>query len=251
MGCALLAAAMAAGAALIAQVQTAMAADPLARQIFALTNQDRAERGLPALRWSATLERSAEAHAEIMAQEPELSHQYPGEPGLMQRAKLAGVHFHAIAENIASGWSAEQIENAWMHSTPHRKNILDPKLNALGVAVVQRGRQLYVVEDFAETTQALGVRQVEERVRALLRADNVDASAPEGAAEQACRMWRGIPPGTNARAVVRFETSDLSQLPGVVVQEIRKGEFGRAAVGACVLPAGEDFTTYRVAILFY
>jgi len=222
-----------------------------AQQIFALSNQDRTEQGLPALRWSAALARSALAHAEIMAQEPELSHDYAGEPGLVERAKLAGAHFQIIAENIARGWSAEQINNAWMHSPSHRENILDPKLNALGVAAVQRGAQLYAVEDFAETAQALSVRQVEERVRALLREDNVEASAPAGAAEQACRMWRGLPQGTTARAVVRFETSVLSQLPSAVVQEIRGKDFTRAAVGACAPPAGEDFTTYRVAILFY
>jgi hypothetical protein len=232
-------------------VAAAQSASNTAQRIFSLTNQDRAEHRLPALQWSAALARSAEAHAEIMAQEPELSHQYPGEPGLVERAKETGTHFQAIAENIASGWSAEQINNAWMHSPPHRENILDPKLNALGVAVVQRGGQLYAVEDFAETAQALGVQQVEARVRGLLRGDRVDASAPAGVAEQACRMWRGLPPGTTARAVVRFETSDLSQLPRGVVQEIRSKDLTRAAVGACAPPTGEDFTTYRVAILFY
>ncbi|MGA7885643.1 MAG: CAP domain-containing protein, partial [Acidobacteriaceae bacterium] len=218
---------------------------------FALTNQDRAAQGLPALQWSAALARSAQAHAQIVAQEPTLSHQYPGEPGLMDRAKLAGVHFQTIAENIAAGWNASQIEDGWMHSPSHRKNILDPTLDALGVAVVRRGGQLYAVEDFAETAQALGVPQVEERVRALLRGYHVDASAPASPAEQACRMWRGLPPGTTSRAVVRFETSDLSQLPSAVTQEIRGKDFTRAAVGACLPPAGNAFTTYRIAILFY
>jgi hypothetical protein len=247
----LLTATVAAGAALMVQAQRAASAGPLPQQIFALTNQDRAVQGLPALQWSAALTRCAEAHAEIMAQEPVLSHDYPGEPGLMERASQAGVHFQTIAENIASGWSAEQINTAWMHSPSHRKNILDPRLNALGVAVVQRGGQLYAVEDFAEKAQALSIQRVEERVQTLLREDNVDASAPAGAAEQACRIWRGLPQGTTARAVVRFETSDLSQLPGAVEQEIRGKGFTRAAVGACAPPAGEDFTTYRVAILFY
>jgi Cysteine-rich secretory protein family len=237
---------MLAGAASSAQAQSAAA-----QQIFQLTNQDRAQHGLPALRWSAALARSAQAHAEIMAQEPALSHQYPGEPGLVERGKLADAHFQSIAENIASGWSVEQINTAWMHSPPHRKNILDPRLNALGVAVVQRGTQLYAVEDFAETAQSLSIQQVEARVRALLGAASVNASAPAGGAEQACRMWRGLPQGTTAKAVVRFETSDLSQLPSAVTQEIRGKGFARAAVGACAPPAGEDFTTYRVAILFY
>jgi hypothetical protein len=225
--------------------------DSAARQIFSLTNQDREVHGLPALQWSAALAGSAEAHDRIMARQSELSHHYPGEPNLLARAKQAGVHFRTLAENIASGWSAEQIDTAWMHSPPHRRNILDPRLNALGVAVVQRGSRLYAVEDFAATADALNLRQVEERVRALLRKADVDASAPSGPAEQACRMWRGLPRGAAARSVVRFQTSDLTQLPGAVVQEIRGKGFTRAAVGACLPPQGEDFTTYRVAILFY
>lgn len=135
--------------------------DSLASRIFELANQDRAEQGLPPLEWDAALARSAQAHAEIMSQEPALSHQYPDEPGLVDRARTAGVHFQIIAENIASGWSADQINNGWMHSPPHRKNLLDPRLDALGVAVVRRGGQLYAVEDFAETAQSLSVRQVE------------------------------------------------------------------------------------------
>jgi hypothetical protein len=246
----LLAAAMPIWGGSIALAQTAPA-DPLAWHIFALTNQDRTAQGLPALQWSASLAQVAQAHAEIMAQERALSHDYPGEPGLMDRARQAGVHFQTIAENIASGWSAEHINDAWMHSPPHRRNILDPQLNALGVAVARRGGQLYAVEDFAETAQALRLPQVEDQVRALLREEKVDASAPVGPAEQACRMWRGMPQGTNARAVVRFETSDLGQLPGAVIEEIHGKDFTRAAVGACAPPSEEDFTTYRVAILFY
>lgn len=223
----------------------------VARQIFNLSNEDRAADGLPPLKWNEALARSATAHAEKMTQEPTLSHDYPGEPNLLERAAQAGAHFQVIAENIASGWSAGQINNAWMHSQPHRKNILDPKLNALGVGVVEVQGKLYAVEDFAETAQALNAAQVEQKVRALLRAQGVDASLPSGPAEQACRMWRGIPKGTNARSVVRFETPNLTALPGQIVQAIQSAKFTRAAVGACAPPAGEDFTTYRVAILFY
>lgn len=231
--------------------QTATSSDSAARQIFSLTNQDREEHGLPALQWSAALARSAEAHDRIMARQSDLSHDYPGEPDLLARAREAGVHFRTLAENIANGWSAEQVNTAWMHSPPHRRNILDPRLNALGVAVVQRGSRLYAVEDFAATAETLNLRQVEERVRALLRNADVDASAAAGPAEQACRMWRGLPRGTAARSVVRFQTSDLTRLPGAVIQEIRSKGFARAAAGACPPPQGEDFTMYRVAILFY
>ncbi|MGB9029848.1 MAG: CAP domain-containing protein [Acidobacteriaceae bacterium] len=223
-----------------------------ARRIFELTNQDRQEHGLSALRWDAALATAAQAHADRMAHEPALSHQYPGEPEPMTRAASAGAHFQAIAENIAMGPNPQSIEKEWMHSTPHRTNILDPMMNAIGVAVVERGGYLYAVEDFDQSSEALTPAQVEQRVRELLRAQNVDPSAPAGPAEQACSMGHGIPQGSNARSIIRFETPDLTQLPAQVAQQIRGGDFRKAAVGACPpQPRQANFTTYNVAILFY
>ena len=223
-----------------------------ARRIFELTNQDRQERGLAPLHWDDALAAAAQAHADRMARQRNLSHQLPGEPELIERAASAGAHFRAIAENIATGPKAEAIEREWMHSTPHRANILDPKMDALGVAVAAGDGILYAVEDFQQSSEALSPAQVEQRVRDLLHARGVDASAPAKAAEQACATARGIPEGSNARSVVRFETADLSQLPGQVELQIRNSDFQKAAVGACAPGPGQAlFTTYRVAILFY
>jgi hypothetical protein len=223
-----------------------------AHRIFDLTNQDRQQQGLQPLRWDDALAAAAHAHAIRMAQQRTLSHQYPGEADLMERTASAGAHFRAIAENIATGPNPEAIEAEWMHSTPHRANILDTKMNALGVAVVRQAGTLYAVEDFEQASQALSREQVEQRVRELLRAMNVDPSASAGPAEQACAMQHGIPQGTNARSIVRFETPDLNELPSQVAQQIRSGDFRKAAVGACAPgPSQANFTTYRIAILFY
>jgi len=187
-----------------------------------------------------------------MVGERTLSHQYADEPELTERAASAGAHFRAIAENIATGPNPPAIENEWIHSPSHRANILDPKMDALGVAVVKHGGNLYAVEDFEQSSQQLTKKQVELRVQELLRARGVDASAAAGPAEEACASGRGIPQGTNARSMVGFETPDLSQLPAQVVDVIRNKDFRKAAVGACAPGSKQaDFTTYRVAILFY
>ena len=223
-----------------------------AHRIFDLTNQDRQEQGLPSLRWDPALAQAAQAHADRMAPERTLSHQYPGEPELTERAASAGAHFRAIAENIATGPNPAAVENEWMHSPPHRANILDPKMDALGVAVAQHGGRLYAVENFEQSSQQLTNEQVERRVRELLRARGVDASAAADPAEEACLSGRGIPQGTKARSVVRFETPELNELPPQVVDVIDGKDFRKAAVGACAPGSSQtNFTTYRVAILFY
>ena len=223
-----------------------------ARRIAELTNQDRRENGLPALRWDAALAAAAQTHDEWIVRERTLSHQFPAEPELAARAASAGAHFQAVAENIAFGPAPESIERDWMHSPGHRANILDPRMTAIGVAVIEHDGALYVVEDFDQASEALNRSQVEQRIKDLLRARNVDASAPSGPAEQACAMGRGIPQGSNVRSIVRFETPDLSHLPGEALQAIQTGDFRKAAVGACSPnPSQASFTRYRVAILFY
>ncbi len=220
------------------------------RRIFELTNQDRVARGLQPLHWDAALAAAALAHADIMAREPVLSHQYPGEPDLTTRAAKAGAHFQAIAENVALGPTAAAVENAWMHSTPHRTNILNPRMNALGVGVAERDGSIYAAEDFAEASEALSQQQIEQRVRELLRAQNIKPLEPAAAAEQECMPGRPVPPAV--RSIVRFQTPDLTQLPAQVVQQIRSGHFTCAAVGACAPDGSQgEFTVYRVVILFY
>lgn len=224
--------------------------DSDARRVFTLTNQDRQQQGLPPLAWNAELAAAADAHAQWMLREPALSHQYPGEPDLMTRAAHAGAHFRAIAENIAIGPTPDSLNDQWMHSTPHRTNILDPKMNALGVAIIRRGPDLYAVEDFSQANEALTRSQVEERMRALLHQQGVDASSPAAPAEAACASSQGMPQG--ARSIVRFQTPDISQLPDQVVQVIHSRDFRKAAAGACVPTSSQEaFTTYRVAIVFY
>lgn len=222
-----------------------------AQQIFELTNRDRVARGLQPLRWSGSLAAAAQRHAERMSTQGYLMHQYPGEGNVGQRAEQAGAHFQAIAENIATGYSDQQIEQEWMHSAPHRRNILDPQMNALGVGIVARGGTLYAVEDFAQASEAFSPRQVEGRVGSLLREDGVDPSAPRGAAARACASDSGYPQGGTGKLVIRFDTGDLSQLPAQVVQQIRSGRYSRASVAAC--PGGRQgsFTTYKVAIVLY
>ena len=223
-----------------------------AQQIFDLTNQDRTAQGLPELHWDAALAKAAAAHAEHMRDAKTLSHQYAGEPNASERAAQAGAKFQAIAENIAMGPDAKSIEKQWMNSLPHRTNILDPQMNAIGIAVIERGGYLYAVEDFANASETLTTDQVEAKVSGLLRDQSVDPSGDKTIAETACTMSNGMPQGAGARAIVRFQTANLSALPSQITQQIKSGQFTKAAVGACPPDASQgSFTTYRVAILLY
>lgn len=113
-------------------------------------NRARKEQGLPGLRWSNELAAAARKHAGVMAQHGSAGHGFAGEPGLAARATQAGAKFSWLSENVCQGARVEAIEEQFMNSPKHRANILDPDMDSVGIGVVERGGQLFAVEDFAK-----------------------------------------------------------------------------------------------------
>jgi len=136
--------------------------------LFRMINRDRTEAGLSALEWNEWLAQAARQHAEEMASHDQLSHQFPGEPGLRDRIAATALRFNASAENVASGPTASGINDEWMRSPGHRANILDPKYNAIGVAVARGIAGFYAVTDFAHALPALSASELEDGVAAAI-----------------------------------------------------------------------------------
>jgi uncharacterized protein YkwD len=228
------------------------AASAPGQSLFAATNRARADQGLAPLRWDDALAAAARAHAEWIVQNGQLSHQYPGEASLASRAAQAGAHFQVVAENIAMGANAGQIQSEWMKSPPHRANILDPDLNAVGFGVVQRGGYLYAVADFDRNVSALTTEQTEAAIEKLLIGQNIQISGSRLDARQTCEMTHGAAGGSHPRFVMRWQNSDLSVLPTALQAELDTGRYRTAAVGACSSANAESaFTTYCIAVLLY
>src|SRR5271168_4744405 len=225
---------------------------PMDENLLQMTNAVRTQQGLTPLQWDDALAQAAQAHAELLVQNDRLSHQFPGEANLALRAAQAGAHFQAVAENIAVGAGVESIQKGWMESPPHRANILDPNLNAVGFAVVQRSGFLYAVADFARSVPSLSLDQVEAAIAKLLASRGLQINPLRRDARQTCEMGHGVAGGSAPRFVERWQNSDLSRLPGSLEEELRSGQYKMAAIGACGSANAETgFTTYRVAVLLY
>ncbi len=221
-------------------------------EMMAETNADRVAQGLGALKWDAALAKAAQAHAQRMAGESELSHQYPGEADLVTRAGQQGAHFRSVAENVALGPSPQAIEQEWMNSAPHRANILDPRMNVIGIGIVQKGGSYYAVEDFADGVAELSPEQIEKKVGALLAQQGIQPTGSVRDARQTCEMEHGSAGGSTPKFVMRWEGSDLTRLPQQLEDQIQSGRFHTAAVGACDSSTpGQGFTTYHVAVMLY
>ena len=224
-----------------------------AEQVFALGNQARTQAGAPPLRWDPALAAAALAHCRLMVQEGALGHRYQGEPDLAARAGTSGAHFALIEENVAEAPTAAAIHGAWMNSPGHRKNLLNPDVDRVGIAVIARGEELYAVADYARAAPVLDASAVEERVAQLIAVSGVRAAGGSAAARAACATDHGIPPGAESQGsvfVMRWEDADLSRLPEALTTRLASGRYRSAAVGSCPAHGGQPaFTVYRVAVL--
>jgi hypothetical protein len=169
----------------------------------------------------------------------------------MTRAGHDGAHFSTVAENVAVAPNPQSVESEWMHSPPHRRNILDPRLTNVGIGLVRQDNSLWAVEDFSAAVVQMGSSQIEQKVEQMVAERGIRSVTASSAARQTCAMDHGFA-GTRPNFIMRWEGSDLSRLPNVLEEKISTGRYRTAAVGACRSGnPGQGFTTYRMAVLLF
>lgn len=111
----------------------------VAAATLCLLNEERAAEHLHLLRANAALARLASSYAADMVQRQFFAHVTPGGITITQRLAMIGYDWQDCGENLAWGQAElstpAQIFNAWMHSPPHRADILDPTFREVGVGV--------------------------------------------------------------------------------------------------------------------
>jgi len=219
---------------------------------MALANQARAAAGAGQLKWDPALAAAARQHCLRMASEGPISHRYAGEADLERRAGEAGAHFSLIEENVALAPTPGSIHNAWMHSSGHRTNLLNPAVDRVGVAVVAGRGGLYAVADYERSVPVLTQNQVEGAVARLLRASGITLRADSTGARAYCADETNAKISRQPGFRMLWMGADLNRLPQALVDRIDSGRYREAAVGSC--PARDvqgSFTAYRVAVLLY
>jgi uncharacterized protein YkwD len=130
-------------------------------QVFTLTNQRRAAGAncggtvrapAPALTLDARLQCAARKHSKDMATKNFFSHTGSDGSSFGTRLKSAGYTFRTAGENIAAGQSTPAaVVDAWMNSSGHCNNIMNPSLKNLGVGYFFSGTasfKHYWTQDF-------------------------------------------------------------------------------------------------------
>jgi uncharacterized YkwD family protein len=127
--------------------QTTSTLNAYEQKVVDLTNQERAKNGLAALKVDAALSKMAREKSRDMSANGYFSHTSPTYGSPFDMMKQFGITYKYAGENIAMGQrSPEEVVKAWMNSEGHRKNILNPNFNHIGVGYVEQGN--YWTQEF-------------------------------------------------------------------------------------------------------
>jgi hypothetical protein len=231
-----------------AQVQHATVAE---EYLLAAANEDRSQRALQPLHMDEHLVLAARLHAYQMAQHHTISHQFPGENSLAARAAETGARFSLITENVAEAPRSSELHDLWMNSAGHRANLLDPNVDAVGIAVVQAHGEFYAVEDFAHTIVRLSLVEQEQAVAAMLQQQGVEVLGASEDARETCHLETGFAGARKPWFVMRYTSSEIHRLPAQLMVKLASSRYRQAAVGACVNSQQTPFTSYSIAVLLY
>jgi uncharacterized YkwD family protein len=104
-----------------------------------LVNQERAKAGLEPLAVDMRLVVLAREKAQDMIDRGYFSHQSPTYGSPFDMMKAAGITYRTAGENIAGAPTVERAHTALMNSEGHRRNILNPAFDHIGIGIVEGG----------------------------------------------------------------------------------------------------------------
>jgi uncharacterized protein YkwD len=246
-------------------------------ELLAAANQSREHAGVPPLRMDESLREAARAHAPQMIANGRLDHQFSGEPPLLERIarispplndaqKNDTLKIDRAGENVGYASCAPDVNDALMHSAPHRHNLLDRDFNVAGIAAIWSKGKLYVVQDFAHQIPSYSAEQSAELVGRAVGGIRQQAGlselvqlTPSNLDEAACSLAKESRPNAHLlataydnRKMITYTESHPEVLPQAAVNMLRDPGVRQFAVGACYARnAAYPTGTYWVAILLY
>ena len=110
----------------------------------AMLNQVRADNGSGPVQYDARLGLAAQLHANDMLAMRDMTHVGSDGSSVGQRVLRQGYHYRIVGENIARGQQTEQsVLTAWVNSSGHQANNINPLFEDFGLGKAGSGSQLY------------------------------------------------------------------------------------------------------------
>jgi hypothetical protein len=121
--------------------------------VIRMVNQVRERGGLKPLRENPRLTDMARAHSKDMMKNEYVGHFSPEYGSVDERASRAGIGSVDVMENVVVNPSIKKGVEELLSSPVHRRNIIDPEFNRIGVgvAITRKGNQTwyYITQEFA------------------------------------------------------------------------------------------------------
>ena len=206
-----------------AQMNT-MTAAVLPAVVADLTNQQRADNGIPALTVSPLLTDAAQDKANDMAAKGYFSHVSPSGQLPWYWFQQVGYNYQFAGENLAINFSdSQQLVDAWMNSPMHRANILKQNYTQIGIGIAtgmyQGQETTFVVEFFgAPGSSAPSVTQT----RAPSSSTQVAVTTYAPAQQNPEQISPTVPIETAAPASVAQQAPPESQILGLQTQRVQE-----------------------------
>ena len=167
--------------------------------LVSMTNGARAENGLGALSTNSALASAAYAKAQDILADDYFAHNAPDGKTPWDFINESGYSYAYAGENLGIGYTgASELFSAWMNSSTHRENILNPNYREIGIAVVSGEYEgvetIVVVSEFGATQEDLS-SQVESS----------SATSQPATADSSPTNQTSVPAATNQDEVKTFE----------------------------------------------
>jgi uncharacterized protein YkwD len=194
-----------------------------------------------------------------------LSHRVAGEPVLTERIAATSLRFNSVAENVAFATDPEDIHIGWMHSEGHRKNILSPNYNSVGVGVLKVGNYYYAVQNFAHVTSQDNLSKAEERISSafnqIRKSRNiapVKMVSTVALNDAACKLARhdkldaaAVPHENGQRFTIAFTASEPEELPTEMLSLANDPSLKTLYLGSCYMTTPHYLGgTYWFAVVY-
>lgn len=214
------------------------------------TNALRKENGLDPVKQNEKLNSTADYFANFMAESGKYGHDADGHlPS--ERATKHGYEYAVINENIAwqsnsEGFTTDKLADGfaqgWEHSPEHRKNMLDPDVTDIGVAIAKASDgKYYAVQMFGRPKSAATTFSIQNRSSATIRY-TVEGQAYELRPNYTREHTVGRPPAVKVELPDEKEATEIRVLSGVEYV-IRPAKGGKLEVSGKQRPATRPSTT--------
>jgi len=250
-------------------------ADPeAADKVFSMANEIRVAAGLPPLTRDQHINDAATFHAIEFAKSETPADQYPFEPWLIERLKMAEVRAGAAGEILVRTPDLDHVPAKLKTDESVQKVLLNPKFTLAGFAAIHNGPWLYIVGDLIRLLENLSTEDVEDLVVQIVEHRRTARKIAPYAVrpmhqlrERACEMAKKdslklapVDPylasdatsfASNFR-VLTFTTPDPRVLSDSIQGPANDPKLNTLSVGACfssskTYPSG----TYWIALEFY